>query len=226
MKLRGQKLFQKGSWGRWLLTIVLLCLVSKLVDEALETTKRDYLMHLDKDFLKQLASVEPFHLSKLYYQYVTSGKMPASGPPQEFKNLADEWRAHSTPPAPQSSGNLLANVLIGPFVVLFQTWKEGAASYVVSLFGIILGVIFWWRANLNLYAKLLLIPVTGSAIVWLLWRSASIAETRLGPYISSPAITAVISIAIALAKTALEEREHRFVELLFAKLFKDTGAPD
>ncbi|MGC2420043.1 MAG: hypothetical protein WA405_00155 [Candidatus Acidiferrales bacterium] len=205
---------------RWLLTIFALLVVNALLDKVLSAGTLAAIRETDDAFIAQLGAVEPFHLSQLYYHYVASGELQERNRPTEYANFADEWRENSAPPPTPTAGEFLVRILAGPFAVLFQTWSEGAVAFLTTLFGLILGTFFWWKADANIYAKVFLIPVTGSAVVWVLWAIAAMAGAALHWLVAPAAMLTTIPLSGLLAKTVIDERQHVFVERTVGKLIK------
>jgi hypothetical protein len=206
---------------RWLLTIFALLVVNAVLDKVLSTGTLAAVRKVDDAFIAQLAAVEPFHLSKLYYHFVASGDIQERNRPTEYANFAEEWRENSAPPPPtQNAGEFLMRILAGPFVVLFHTWSEGAVAFLTTLLGLIVGTFFWWNADSNIYAKVLLIPVTGSVFVWVLWAIAATAGGALHWLVAPAAMLTTIPLSGMLAKTVIDERQHVFVERAVGKLIK------
>lgn len=212
------------GFGRWLVTILALSLVSGIVEKAVSSETGKTLRRIDEAFIAQLAVVRPFHLSQLYYEYVVSGKLPEHKQPVQYANFADEWRANSAPPAPpQSAGGIFVNIFVGPFAVLFHTWGEGAVAFLCSLFGLIFGAILLWDAGANIYTKVFFIPLTGSIIVWILWAFASVMAGLLHPVFGGAAVVTTVPFAGVIGKTILEERQHHFVGGAVGRMFGTPG---
>src|SRR5438270_6858372 len=155
------------SWlrnvARYIVTIVVLTLVSTVLEHAFGAEQRERLRNLDESFLNQLHSVEPFHLASLYYGYVLSGKLPERTPRPDPFDFASRWRVHQTPLTAPPASSIVAHILMGPFAVLVYSWSAGATAFLTSLFGLIFGALAWWDTEMNLFARFLLMPITGSA---------------------------------------------------------------
>src|SRR5947209_3613804 len=197
--------------ARYIVTIVVLTLVSTVIEHAFGAEQRERLRNLDESFLNQLHSVEPFHLASLYYGYVLGGKLPERTPRTTPYDFASRWRGHQTPLTAPPAGSIVANILMGPFVVLVYSWSAGATAFLTSLFRLIFGAPAWLDTEMNLFARFLLIPITGSAIVWVLWMVAIGAATMLRPVLDFPAMLASIPFAGAIGRTIVEERQHHYL---------------
>lgn len=212
------------SFGRWLVTILALSLVSGIVEKAVSSSTGKTLRRIDDAFIAQLSVVRPFHLVELYYHYVVSGKLPEHKPPVQYANFADEWRANSAPPAPPPNGGaIFINIFAGPFAVLFHTWGEGTVTFLSSLFGLIFGAILLWDSEMNVYAKVFFVPLTGSVIVWILWAFASIVAAALHPVFGGAAVITTVPFAGIIGKTIVEERQHHFVGGAVGRMFGSAG---
>lgn len=212
------------GFGRWLVTILALSLVSGIVEKAVSSSTGRTLRRIDEAFIAQLSVVRPFHLSEVYYHYVVSGKLPEHKPPAHYANFADEWRANSAPPAPPpNAGSIFVNIFAGPFAVLFHTWGEGAVAFLSSLFGLVFGAILLWDAEINVYAKVFFIPVTGSIIVWILWAFASVVAGALHPVFGGAAVVTTIPFAGVIGRTIVEERQHHYVGGAVGRMFGGPG---
>lgn len=212
------------GFARWLVTILALSLASGVVEKAVSSSTGKTLRRIDEAFIAQLATVRPFHLSELYYHYVVSGKLPEHKQSVQYANFADEWRANSAPPArPQNAGGIWTNILTGPFAVLFHTWGEGAVAFVSSLFGLIFGAVLLWDAEINIYAKVFFVPLTGSIIVWILWAFAALVASVLHPVFGGAAVVTTVPFAGVIGKTIVEERQHHYVGGAVGRMFGSPG---
>ena len=211
------------GFGRWFVTILALSLVSGIVEKVVSSSTGKTLRRVDEAFIAQLSVIQPFHLSKLYYEYVISGELPERKP-APYADIVEGLNSNSAPPArPQNGGVIWINILTGPFAVLFYTWGEGTVAFLSSLFGLIFGAILLWDADANIPTKILFIPLTGSIIVWILWAFASMVAAALHPVFGGAAVITTVPFAGVIGKTIVEERQHHFVGGAVGKMFRSPG---